>query len=449
MKFKYNGTEYELMVLSVAGSHLYGNSRPSSDVDYRGVFLAPNNTKLGLIGKVEQLEGKESLDLFNALVEAGVPNLEPTTDIVIYELNRFCELALDNNPNIMDILCYDYKNPKFTKYISTKGEELLDNKSLFLSSKLKHTFSGYAMAQLKRIKGHNKWISEFPDTDVVLSWITYCYNNKKIDFNWICDNFGGSVAVKVTGESSQNNKSLDKCMTWEEFVTERESMSNGDNFIEKYRIPRLLKYCYPKDLKAKPLSMSDLVYDENKQPLIVDGGSVTVGHFLKTYASFRTMSPSMLTIYTDGKGIFTKDGNLNPNDPEIVGDFVCLLSIDHLKYKADKDHINAMWLWKCARNEKRGELEEKYGYDTKHASHLVRLMEGCIDIMDTGVYEPTLSGDRLDFVNAVRNGEYKYEWLVEYAEKLDRMLDDKYKVTTLQKKPDNLAVNELILKLVK
>lgn len=452
MKFKYNGNEYELIILSVAGSHLYGNSRPTSDIDYRGVFIAPNETKLGLIGKVEQVEGKDSLDLFNALVDAGVENIQPTTDIVLYELNRFCELALDNNPNIMDILCYDYTNPLYTKYINDSGKKLLDNKGLFLSLKLKHTFSGYAIAQLKRIKGHNKWINQFPDTDKVLDVLKHNYTTDQIDWDWVCDNFGGQVAEFVSGETAQKHKTLTTAkLEWSQFaqIFDDGRLECADDFdIDKYRLPRLIDYCHPKDLKSKPIKMYDLVYIGNV-PYVEDGSSFTMGHFLRTKASFRTHSPSMLTVYDGGKGIFTKDGNLNPNDPETIGDFVCLLSIDHNKYKSDKDYINKLWEWRCNRNEKRSELEVKYGYDTKHASHLVRLMEGCKTILDDGIYEPTLTGDRLDFVNDVRNGKYPYEWVVEYAERLDEELNAKYKNSSLQKMPNHKAVNQLIIDLVK
>ena len=32
-------------------------------------------------------------------------NIEKTTDIEIYELSRFIELAIESNPNILDLLC--------------------------------------------------------------------------------------------------------------------------------------------------------------------------------------------------------------------------------------------------------------------------------------------------------------------------------------------------------
>ena len=41
--------------------------------------------------------------------------------------------------------------------------------------------------------------------------------------------------------------------------------------------------------------------------------------------------------------------------------------------------------WKKTRNSARAELEEKYGYDTKHAYHLVRLIRMCRETLITGL----------------------------------------------------------------
>jgi len=438
MEFTINGNTYELITLSLAGSHLYGNSRPESDWDYRGVFIAKNETFLGLLGTVEQVEG---VQVYEALTKSGL-KLEETDDIVLWELNRFCKLALDNNPNIIDILCHDYTNPKFSIYCNDKGKELLSNKYLFMSTKLKHTFSGYAISQLKRIKGHNKWLNEFPNTGELLDYIKSKYGTN-IDWDWVCDNFGGNVAEYVSNETAQEHTTLPKqeLFSWTDFnVLFNETRIDFD----KYRLPQLIDYCFPKKLQGERLSLEDIVDDITTTPNMPNCSLRTL---LEDRASFRTMSPSMLVIYTEGKGIFSKEGNLKVNDPETIGEFVCLLSIDQMKYKSDKDHINKMWQWKCNRNEKRGKLEEEFGIDTKHASHLVRLMEGCKDILTTGVYKPTLSGDRLQFVNDVRNGKYKYEWLIEYSERLDEELTELSKTSILPKKPNVKEVNKLVLKL--
>lgn len=422
MKFTLNNNEYELILLHLAGSKLYGNSTPASDTDYRGVFIASSDSKLGILNKVEQLEG---IEVYHALVKAGL-ELSETTDIVIYELNRFVALAIDNNPNIMDTLCFDYKNPEFTVYANEKGKELVDNKHLFISSKLKFTFSGYAISQLNRIKSHHKWIVQYPETGTVLEFLKLSYG-KFVDWDWVCDNFGGNVASFITeGEDAQNHTTLNSTLDWDSF---KDLCKIPD--LDRYRLPRLYDYCYPKDLKAKALNKEEL----NLKPL------------LYSEASFRTISPSMLIVYTNGNGIFTKDGNVKPSDPEKIGEFVCLLSIDQMKFKSDRDNIGKLWEWRTKRNEKRSELEEKFGYDTKHASHLVRLIEGVKDILKNNTYNPTLSGDRLQLVKDVRAGKYTVEEILAYADRLDAELNEDYKVSTLQKKPNTKLVNELVLRL--
>ena len=181
MKFFHNNNEYELIVLNLAGSKLYGNSTPSSDTDYRGVFIASKDSKLGILGTVEQLEG---VDVWKSLVAAGL-DLIPTDDIVIYELNRFIALAIDNNPNIMDTLCFDYNNPEFTVYVNEKGKELIDNKHLLISSKLKFTFSGYAYSQMKRISGSIVYKQQ------TKSILKNALLSGDIDDEWIRTNFKG------------------------------------------------------------------------------------------------------------------------------------------------------------------------------------------------------------------------------------------------------------------
>jgi len=174
---------------------------------------------------------------------------------------------------------------------------------------------------------------------------------------------------------------------------------------------------------------------------------LTIGQLLYTDAAFREFSPSMLAIYTEGQGIFTAEGKLKASPPEHIGEFVCLLSIDQNKFKSDKDFNAAMWTWKCNRNIIRSALEDKYSYDTKSVSHLVRLMEQATDILKNNDYNPSLTGNRLQLVKDVRAGKFTYEEVLEYAATKDKELDELYKTSTLQKKPNVKAINQLVLKL--
>jgi predicted nucleotidyltransferase len=78
---------------------------------------------------------------------------------VIYEVRKFFRLASECNPNILESLfCAD----RHVLYCSDVGEQLRERADEFLSGKAKHTFCGYAMAQLSRIKTHKKWLMEPP-----------------------------------------------------------------------------------------------------------------------------------------------------------------------------------------------------------------------------------------------------------------------------------------------
>ena len=434
MEFIHNNQKYELILLHLAGSKLYGNSTPVSDVDLRGVFIAPKETKLGILGNVQQLEG---IEVYKSLKKAGLDLVE-TDDICIWELNRFVDLAAQNNPNVCDTLCFDYNNPKYTVYINEKGKELIDNRKLFLSSKLKFTFSGYSISQLAKIKSRDKYLTKYPDVSRVLAFIKEQYGNT-IDWDWTCNNFGGQVAEYVSEfkETAQNHLSLRATVSWSDFKE-----LSGIEELDMYRIPQLIDYCNAKDLRGAKYNLYSR-YD------MTAGQYLT--YFLHNSASFRPFSPSMLAIYTEGTGIFTSNGKLKSAEPEHIGDFVCLLSIDQMKYKADKDFNAAMWEWKCKRNETRSAMEAEFGIDLKNLSHLWRLMTKAKEILITGDYKPELVGEELKTLKGIRDGSLygkdSYDFALKFAEENDKELDELYKVTKLPKKPDMIGINKLVLKL--
>ena len=444
MEFTHNNQTYKLLILHLAGSKLYGNSTPQSDTDYRGIFLAPPETKIGLIGKVEQLEGKE---LYKSLKKAGLDLVE-TDDCQIWELNRFASLASDGNPNVLDTISFDYNNPEFTVYINEKGKELIDNKRLFLSSRLKFTFSGYAISQLTKIRNRDKYLTKYPRVSEVLDFIKTQYG-KTIDWDWVCNNFGGPVAEYVSdGETAQNHWTISKVNypTWDSFKIE-----SGIEELDKYRVPRLIDYCNAKDMKGGKIYLESFKYDPERYYADNIKEDKCLKDFLYDSASFRTFSPSMLAIYTDGTGIFTTEGKLKANDPEIIGEFVCLLSIDQMNYKAEKDFNTAMWEWKCKRNESRSAMEAEFGVDLKNLSHLWRLMTKAKEILTTGDYNPTLYGEELKTLRGIRDGSLygkdSYDFAIKFAEENDNELNELYKTTKLPKKADMVGINNLVLKL--
>jgi len=76
-----------MLVLTLAGSRLYGTSRPESDYDYRGVCLDPPSTILGI-----QNFGQHE-------------NITKSYDEVVYSASKFLRLVLDANPSILEMCC--------------------------------------------------------------------------------------------------------------------------------------------------------------------------------------------------------------------------------------------------------------------------------------------------------------------------------------------------------
>ena len=111
------------------------------------------------------------------------------------------------------------------------------------------------------------------------------------------------------------------------------------------------------------------------------------------------------------------------------------------EYHKKMDEWRAYQEWKANRNPKRQEIEAKYHYDAKHATHLVRLIRMAQEILSEGVvrvYRP----DREELM-AIRNGSWPYEKLVEFAEGMDAQLDELSKKSSLRDRPDHKGISEL------
>jgi uncharacterized protein len=110
-------------------------------------------------------------------------------------------------------------------------------------------------------------------------------------------------------------------------------------------------------------------------------------------------------------------------------------------YKQWKQYQN----WLGTRNPARAELEAKFGYDTKHGMHLLRLMRMCKEILETGkviVKRP----DREELLD-VRNGRRSYDSLIEETERLEGECEELYRTSALPKNPDRQKLDDIVIEL--
>lgn len=116
------------------------------------------------------------------------------------------------------------------------------------------------------------------------------------------------------------------------------------------------------------------------------------------------------------------------------------------EYRARKQEWDNYQRWLSSRNAKRAELEARFGYDTKHAMHLVRLLRMCREILETGKVFVKRT-DREELL-AIRSGAWTYEQLVEWASEQDKQMDALYEVSPLPRTPDVSRLDALCVALV-
>lgn len=144
------------ILLSVGGSVAYGMAMPTSDLDVKGIVIAPESTVLGFAKNFEQADGKDHLQVFEDLIPERLSVYkENGYEGVAYDLRKFFTLASKGNPNILEVLFCDDEDVLLN---SPQGKLLRENRQLFLSQVVRYSYTGYAVAQLKRIKGHKNWL---------------------------------------------------------------------------------------------------------------------------------------------------------------------------------------------------------------------------------------------------------------------------------------------------
>ncbi len=121
-------------------------------------------------------------------------------------------------------------------------------------------------------------------------------------------------------------------------------------------------------------------------------------------------------------------------------------AMEHLKAERKYKGAVAEWkqyqTWLKERNPKRSQLEARYGYDTKHGQHLVRLMRMAKEIIAEG--RVIVRRPDADELRAIRfDGIWSYERLVEWAKQMDAELEELLKSSKLPKQPDRVGIDEV------
>jgi predicted nucleotidyltransferase len=143
----------------------------------------------------------------------------------------------------------------------------------------------------------------------------------------------------------------------------------------------------------------------------------------------------------------------SPPDPESFGgiftDGAFRWPNTHLErnYEAALRNYSNYTVWKTNRNEKRSKLEEKHGYDTKHAMHTFRLLRMGKEILLTG-FLTVLRPDK-DFLLEILNGKYSYENIKTMSDTEFVELESALNSSSLPSKVNYNAANNLCVEIMR
>lgn len=291
--------DYNLIFECRFGSHLYGTNTPESDEDFRGVCIPYLNVWLSPFSNFEQQEFSGE-------------------DKTYYGLKKFFQLASQCNPNIVELL---FVPPELTLKEKLQWKYIQEDRYLFLSQKCRFTFSGYADAQLKRIKLHRLWLLNPPKKEPVRS------------------DFG----LKDSPECGM------------------EKIENLIHVPEEFIKPGWKEY-----------------------------------------------------------------------------------ALAEKSYHSAREYWNKYMDWSKNRNPKRKDIENKFGYDTKHASHLYRLLTEAEELLSTGLI--TLPRPDREILLEIRGGLFSYDELIEIGNRFKEVVDSIE--TKLPQKPDIKSLEQLYFKVL-
>jgi predicted nucleotidyltransferase len=346
MKRSY--VEENTIALMLAGSQAYGTNTPESDTDLRGVMIPKEKEYyMGFQSHFEQYS-------------------ETTPeDLTIYDMRKAFYLISNCNPNMVELL---FTEEKYYRVLKPEWRKVIEHRDKFLSKKARYTYTGYAFAQLKRIKTARNWLLNPPKEKPERS--NFGLPEKRLiskdelgAFQWILVNLlsGSLDHLNFSDHTKEELKSID--------------------LIGQVQSRGIPDAAFPQIQKATGAS------DEWMHTMQMEQG-----------------------------------------------------------YSNAKRHWDSYQKWKKGRNKKRAELELKFGYDTKHAGHLVRLMRMGKEILETGkvvVFRP----DREELL-AIRNGAWTYDQVEEYAEKMQEEIASVCETSSLPDKPDRAFLDKLCAEII-
>jgi len=307
-----------IIVVAKAGSHAYGTNTPTSDEDVRGIFVA----------RPEQIRTP-----FFPVREVSDESAEDTK---YFELNHYMKLTLGCNPNVIELL---WTHPDDILSTTPAYELLRSHRDSFLSKKIFFTTTGYAHSQLKRIMGHNKWLTQQQHG---IDRLRELYLTNKCTAEWMLTNFDEEFTSGIlrkerpkTGITTKNQDAFFKDINLSLISNKRPRQIDFVSLLFNFTTEKMFTF--------------DLEDYKDGYRLIPYSGDIYGVYRVEGYQTFDYM--------------YNLNTKYEKNEGEGLGSPLYLIKFNSAEYKTALEKYNNYWKWRNNRNEKRHDLEAKYGYD--------------------------------------------------------------------------------------
>ena len=380
--------ENKLAYKFVRGSTLYNTTVETSDVDYGGVFIAPNDILLGLS------------DFYQDQVS------DKKHDTTYYEFNRWVELLIKANPNALESLFVP--TDKVIGNIHPAVQLIIDHRDMFLTKECFKSLSGYAYAQIQKCRGLNKkCVQPIMERKEVLD---FCYTFKD----------QGSQPMK-------------------EFLAER---GLDQKYCGLVSIPNMkdtygVYYDYASHLAFKGFDRSK-EYDMRFVYHYDSLGSV-YPHLCEERLKAREFFGYSGIVHPEGKSNEVRLSSIPKGEIPI-----CFMTYNQQGYESHCRKYKEYQEWVANRNPARYESNLKSNYDVKNVAHCVRLLHMGLELAKGEGFNVVRTWDR-EMILDIRNHKYEYEEIIEYVEKVFAEMKELARNCNLPEFADKIKINNLVL----
>lgn len=377
----------------MAGSHSQNLNGPDSDVDFHGVYFTDLEKIIGLGTDYQEEVSDEK------------------HDETYHEFGKWMTLLSKGNPNALESLFVP--DGMVVGDVHPVIKKVLDNRDKFVSKEVVKSLSGYAFNQIKKARGLGKKIVN-PVTE----------RKDVLDFCYTIKNQGSQPIKEFLAENHLDQRYC--------------GVVNIPNMKDTYGV----YYDWAAYFKFEFVGNGYEDYEFSRWAL--EQGYEEKGFY-----------DSVDEIRVKDRNFYHYAGIVHPDDIEKSNEVrlssipkgekpICFMTYNKDAYTCHCREYKEYQEWVEKRNQKRYSKAVEAGYNQKNMCHCVRLLTMAKEISEGKGFNLWRTDDR-DFLMGIKNGDYTYEYLIDYSEKLLADVNENLPKSNLPDEVDKNFVNELLI----